>query len=447
MSKIYVIGHVNPDADSIASAMGYAWFLSATNGEDYVPARAGPINRQTGWVLEQLGLKAPEFLADASPRFESVTQRLDTVTPDRSLREAWILANRTGFAAPVVDSEGHPVSLITGMSLFSYLGQIVSPHLSQDDVALRDLFERPCVEAGDKDVQKFQASSRIRDSLPRILRVERNEFWVVDEAGRYMGICRQRNLLNPPRHKLILVDHNEVGQALGSLDEADILEVLDHHRLGNPPTRIPIRFRVDVVGSTSTLVSERIENEGMSAPPPLAGLLLAGLISDTLLHTSPTTTPRDKIAADRLGRWAFVGGSPLEGETLQSFGEQVLRAGTDFSIRDPSSAVQSDLKIYDTEDQRFGVAQVEVTDFVEISDQLLALGEALDQLRDQENLDFAVLMVTDIVGGSSRLIFQGDVPFADELPYRRLSDGSFGADEVVSRKKQLLPVLLALLEA
>jgi manganese-dependent inorganic pyrophosphatase len=446
MSKIYVIGHVNPDTDSIAAAMGYAWFLSATNGDDYIPARAGPINRQTAWVLKRLDLKAPELLADASPRFESVAQRLDTVTPDRSLREAWILANRTGFAAPVVDLEGQPISLITGMSLFSYLGKIVGPRLSKGDVVLSELFERSCAEAGDQDVPKFQAGSRIRDSLPRILRVERNEFWVVDEAGRYVGVCRQRNLLNPPRHQLILVDHNEIGQALGSLDEADILEVLDHHRLGNPPTRIPIRFRVDVVGSTSTLVSERIENEGMSAPPSLAGLLLAGLISDTLLHTSPTTTSRDRAAADRLGRWTFVGGSPLEGETLQSFGEQVLRAGTDFSIRDPSSAVQSDLKIYDADEQRFGVAQVEVTDFVEISDQLVPLGEALDHLRDHESLDFAVLMVTDIVGGSSRLIFRGDVPFTDELPYRRLPDGSFAAEEVVSRKKQLLPVLFALLE-
>jgi manganese-dependent inorganic pyrophosphatase len=446
MSKIYVIGHVNPDIDSIASAMGYAWFLTATEGDEYIPARAGPINRQTAWVLDRVELKAPELLADASPRFESVAQRLDTITPDRPLREAWILANRTGFAAPVVDQAGLPYSLITGMSLFDYLGKLVGPQLSQDDIPLRELFDRPCAEAGDKDVPKFQANSRIRDALPRILRGERNEFWVVDEENRYVGVCRQRHVLSPPRLQLILVDHNEIGQALGSLDEADLIEVLDHHRLGNPPTRIPIRFRVDIVGSTSTLVSERIENAGMSAPPALAGLLLAGLISDTLMHTSPTTTGRDKAAADRLGRWTFVGGSPLEDETLQSFGEQVLHAGTDLSIRDPSSAVQADLKIYDAEDKRFGVAQVEVTDFVEISDQLVPLGEALDHLRDREVLDFAVLMVTDIVGGSSRLIFRGKIPFADELPYRKLPDGSFSAEEVVSRKKQLLPVLLALLE-
>jgi manganese-dependent inorganic pyrophosphatase len=385
-------------------------------------------------------------LTDASPRFEAVTQRLDTVTPDRPLREAWTLANRTGFVVPVVDQNGLPVSLITGISLFNYLGKVVGPHLDSGDVQLGELFDRPCTEAGDADVPKFQGGSRIRDSLPRILREERNEFWVVDEAGRYLGICRQRNLLNPPRLKLILVDHNEVGQALGSLDEADLLEVLDHHRLGNPPTRLPIRFRVDIVGSTSTLVSERIERAGLSSPPDLAGLLLAGVISDTLMNTSPTTTDRDREASERLARWAFVGGGPLDGENLESYGEKVLNVGTGLATRDPKDVVQGDLKIYDTSKGRFGVAQVEVTDLVRISDQINPLNDALDQLREQRALDFTVLMVTDIVGGSSRLLLSGDISFVDELPYRRLQDGSFSAEDVVSRKKQLLPVLLALLE-
>jgi manganese-dependent inorganic pyrophosphatase len=123
---------------------------------------------------------------------------------------------------------------------------------------------------------------------------------VVDEDGRYRGICRQRDALNPPRLNIILVDHNEPGQALGALNEANLIEILDHHRLGNPPTNTPIRFTVDTVGSTSTLVCEHIAEAGLSAPPPLAGLLLAGLLSDTLVLTSPTTTPRDHKAAERL---------------------------------------------------------------------------------------------------------------------------------------------------
>jgi len=253
-------------------------------------------------------------------------------------------------------------------------------------------------------------------------------------------------LLNPPRQKLILVDHNEAGQALSSLDEADLLEVLDHHRLGNPPTHLPIRFRVDIVGSTSTLVSERIESTGLSAPPSLAGLLLAGLISDTLMLTSPTTTERDRKAVARLSRWAFVGGGPLAGESQESYGRQVLQAGAGLTTREPGEVITSDLKIYDSEGKHFGIAQVEVTDLVEVVEHLESLGQALEDLRDQRNLDFALLMITDIVGGASRLVLRGGSSLFELLPYARLEDRSFLAEGVVSRKKQLLPTLLALLE-
>jgi manganese-dependent inorganic pyrophosphatase len=332
------------------------------------------------------------------------------------------------------------------MSLFGYLSDMVGPHLDRKEVLLAEIFDRPCGEVADREVPEFNASARIRDALPRILREERNEFWVVDDNGHYVGVCRQRNLLNPPRQKLILVDHNEAGQALSSLDEADLLEVLDHHRLGNPATHSPIRFRVDIVGSTSTLVSERIESAGLSATPALAGLLLAGVLSDTLVLRSPTTTARDRAAAGRLGRWAFVSGGPLEGGDIESYGRQVLDAGAGLATRDPWQVVTGDLKIYDAEGKHFGIAQVEVTDLVEMGDQMDELRDALQELRDQRGLDFAMLMITDIVGGASRLLLRGEPALLDLLPYPRMDDGTFVAEDVVSRKKQLLPVLLALLE-
>ena len=447
MGRIYVVGHVNPDTDSIASAMGYAWFrASRSEDDDVIAVRAGPINEQTAWVLDRLGLKAPDLLADASPHFEAVAQRYDSVTPERPLREAWTIANRTGTVAPVVEADGHPYGLITGFSLFRSLNRLLGSHPEQQGMTISELFELPSGEACDEGVPKFKAGSRIRDALPRILRGERNDFWVVDEEGRYLGVCRQRDLLNPPRLRLILVDHNEIGQSVGSLDEADLLEVLDHHRLSNPPTRLPIRFRVDPVGSTSTLVSERIEDEGMSAPPELAGLMMAGLISDTLLLTSPTTTERDHRAIERLARWAFVGGSPLEGETIESFGRELLKVGAGLRTREPDHVVNGDLKVYDATGYTFGIAQVEVTDLVELEDELGGLEKALGKLRDQRGLDFTMLMVTDIVDGSSRILLKDPPPALSELPYRRLPDGSLEARGVVSRKKQLLPAVLALLE-
>jgi manganese-dependent inorganic pyrophosphatase len=444
--RTYVIGHVNPDTDSIASAMGYAWLLKERDGMDAVAARAGAINPQTTWILKRLGADAPLLLTDASPRFESVTRRLDTTRPDSPLREGWGIASRTGGVAPVVNDDGTPFGLITGFSLFNYLGKFIGPHPNLQEMRLAEILDLTCREVADIDVPCFQAGTRIRDVINRILREEHNDFLIIDEKGQYVGVSRQRDVLNPPRLRVILVDHNEPGQALGALEEAELVEILDHHRLGNPSTHIPIRFTVDIVGSTSTLVSERIEDAGLSAPPDLASMLLAGLLSDTLILSSPTTTERDCRAAERLGRWAFVRSSPLAGETVQSFGKQVIQAGAGLSTRDPQDIVSTDLKLYEAGGLKFCIAQVEVTDLLQLDEHLEALKSALNELRERRGLDFALLMVTDIVGNSSRLVPVNAPLVLDDLPYLRQPDGTFQADGMVSRKKQLLPVVLGLLE-
>lgn len=447
-SPIYVTGHVNPDTDSIASAMGYAWLLCERDAADAVAARAGAINTQTAWALRTLGLDAPLLLTDASPRFESVVRRYDTTQPDRPLREAWAIANRTGGVAPLVNPDQTPFGLITGESLFAFLGKMVGPHLRNQEVRIKELLELPSRSAADTHVISFQASTRIRDVLQRLLREDRDEFFVVSEKGQYVGICRQRDLLNPPRMRLVLVDHNEAQQSVGSLEEAELLEILDHHRLGNPSTHVPIKFTVDIVGSTGTLVSEQIEQAGLSAPPELAGMLLAGLVSDTLILTSPTTTDRDRQAAERLMRWAFVNGSVLSNETIQSFGKQVLAASAGLGTREPEDVVQSDMKIYSSGGYQFAIAQAEVSDLYEVSERLDDLEQALNKLRDARGLDFAMLMVTDVVRSSSRLLMTEPSPgILQDLPYLPQQDGTWFAEGVVSRKKQLLPGVLSLLEA
>ena len=443
---VYVIGHVNPDTDSIAAAMGYAWLLRERDGLDTVAARAGAVNPQTSWVLKFLGLEPPSLLTDASPRFESVMRRLDTTTPEKPLRDAWAIASRTGGVAPVVNPDGTPFGLMTGRSLFAFLSKVVGPHPRRGDITVNEILELPCNQAVDQSVPCFNSSTRIRDVLNRILREEGDEFWVLDDDGRYAGICRQRDLLNPPRIKVILVDHNEAHQALGALEEAELVEILDHHRLGNPSTFTPIKFTVDIVGSTSTLVSERTEDAGLSAPPALAGVMLAGLLSDTLILTSPTTTERDRLAAERLARWAFVGGSPLANETIKAYGQKVLASGAGLGSRAPREIVTTDMKVYQAGDIQFAIAQAEVSDLYEVTEHLVTLNKALDELRDSKGLNFAMLMVTDVVRGSSRLLMDGAPHSLDDLPYPPLQDGTRLAEGVVSRKKQLLPVVLSLLE-
>ena len=161
----------------------------------------------------------------------------------------------------------------------------------------------------------------------------------------------------------------------------------------------------------------------------------------------PTTTPRDKEAADRLARWAFVGGSPLKGETIDNYGRAVLSAGSGLENRDPKDIVNNDIKPYEAGGYKFAIAQAEVTDPMQLSEHLPKLQAALNGLRDQRGLDFAILLVTDVVRGSSRLLLSSSAPpILDDLPYPPLPDGTRDAPGVVSRKKQLLPVVLGLLE-
>lgn len=443
--QIYVVGHINPDTDSIASAMGYAWMRRERDGEDTVAARAGALNAQTAWVLKTLNIDPPTLLTDASPRFGSVMHRFDTIRPDSQLGAAWILASKTGGLAPVVGEDGIPLGIVNGMSLFKYFTETLGPQ--PGDTTVREMMSATCTEAMDTTVPKFSGNAHIRDSLNKLLRDEHNDYWVVDENGTYMGIAHQREVINPPRLKIILVDHNEPRQAIAALEEAELLEILDHHRLGNPHTHQPIRFTVDIVGSTSTLVTEQTAEAGLSMPPPLAGTLLAGLLSDTLILTSPTTTPRDHAAAEKLARWAFVGGSPLKGETLESYGKAILSAGAGLSNRDPKDVVSTDIKSFEGGGFKFAVAQVEVTDILQLTEHLDPLKHALNDLRDKRGLDFAMLLVTDVVRGTSRLLLSAEAPTVlNDLPYPPTPDGTRDAQGVVSRKKQLLPAVLGLLE-
>ncbi len=445
-SAIYVIGHVNPDTDSISSAIGYAWLLRERDGADTVAARSGVINKQTAWILDFLGIEIPHLLTDASPRFESVARRYDTTTPDQPLNHAWAIASRTGGIAPIVSQDGIPYGLINGSSLFNLLNQMVGPNPQHKETTLNEILELPSSQAADVEVDKFNYNIRIRDLLKKVLREERNEFWVVDDNGKYLGIVRHRDLLNPPRLKLILVDHNEAQQAVSSLEEAELIEILDHHRLGNPPTNSPIKFTVEPVGSTSTLVTEQMAEAGLAPSPEIAGLLMAGIISDTLNLISPTTTKRDHDALLRLSRWAFIPTSKLKDENLESFAEKVLAAGTGLGSQPPDEIVSSDIKVYSTGEYKFIISQVEVSDSYELDKYLDPLLEALKKLRESKGLDFAVLMITDVVRGSSNLLLENPPAILADLPFRRESDGTFSAKDLVSRKKQLVPAILSLLE-
>src|SRR5512136_1789584 len=300
IAPVYVIGHVNPDTDSIAAAMGYAWLLRQRDDRNALAARAGALNPQTAWALKTVELEPPAYLADASPRFERISRTLPPILPDRPLREAWAVASAGNTGAPIVEADGTPLGLVTGHSVFQFFSHLVEERVDLENVSVARILGVPCREAVDRDVPRFTQHMRVRDGRARVVREERDDFLVTDDDGKYFGICRTPDVLNPPRMQLILVDHNEARQAIGALEEADLVEVLDHHRLGNSPTHMPIPFTVDPVGSTATLVTERIQAAGLQPGAKLAGILLAGILSDTLVLKSPTATPRDGDAAQWL---------------------------------------------------------------------------------------------------------------------------------------------------
>lgn len=439
-SPLYVVGHRNPDMDAVASAIGYAWLLRARDGAETVPARAGALNAQTQFALEHFGEPVPVLLEDAAPRFRAIANPIEPLTPDTPLSAAWQLSAKTQRAAPIVEPDGTPVGLVTGRSVFEFLSQ----RLDMTYAVFGKLINVPCGEACERDVPRFLATDRISDHRDSILRTQRDDFWVVDGQGKYVGICTRADMLHPPRLRLVLVDHNEPAQAVGGLSEAEVLEVLDHHRIGAINTTVPINFHVDVVGSCSTLVSERMRLARLDPPREVAGVLLSGVISDTLLFKSPTTTPRDRASAIWLA-WHAFGVSEAE-DALQAYGEALLRAGADVSGRSAQDMVTADFKAFEANNVRFGVAQVEVTSYNAVRDRMDEIRAALGELQTQRNLHFAALMITDIVQNNSLLVCVGEPRYLERLPFSRKGEGVWDMPGVVSRKKQLLPTLLGIVQ-
>ncbi len=440
-----VIGHRNPDMDAIASAVGYAWYLNQ-NGGSYTAARTGPVNAQTEYALKRFNVDAPALVTDVRARVGDVLELLPVLHRGQTILEACQNIARTRRAAPILDEANKPLGLLSGAGLFANLVDALS---SASVLALAKEFDRPADSAVDEGTVILNGEEFIADVSPQILRSDQDDFLVVDGNGRYVGLSRKSNLLSPPRRRVVMVDHNELTQAVPGLEEAEVIEVLDHHRLNTVPTSIPIRFTIDTVGSCSTLVTERTIERNLVLPSGVAGLLLCGILSDTLVFKSPTATPRDQAAATQLGRMAGLYPANAEADeinaALTELGEALLQAGAGLGARPADEIVSSDVKFYEVGNLKAGVAQVEVTDFREIAGRSEALCSELTKMMDSQKLALALLMITDVVRGNSRLLVVGQPRVISALPYAHIAENMLDAPGVMSRKKQLLPVVLAAL--
>ncbi len=288
---IYVVGHQRPDTDAIASALGFAWYLSQIEPEnDIQAARAGQPGKQALFALKRFELANPLFLAGVAPTFGHAAIRQTSVRPTDGIPAAMMRVAEGDRVIPLVDENNKPAGVVTSLALArAYTAPVnIMYTLAQPSSSLA---EQP---------QMYYSRDKISDHRNSLLRSEIDDFLVISDDGEYVGVATRRRILEPPRARLYLVDHNELGQAVTDAEEAEIIGVLDHHRLGNSPTASPIPFVVDVVGSTSTLVAEHCNTAGLVPPQGLAGMLLSGVLSDTLVFRSPTTTPRDKVIAEWL---------------------------------------------------------------------------------------------------------------------------------------------------
>ena len=534
---LYVIGHRNPDTDSICSAIGHAHLKQAL-GEPAVPARAGKLNAETRFVLERFGVDSPVLISDLYPRARDIMAPvLVTILPDQTLRELGrMMRENDGKSAAVIDEKGSLLGIVSlGDLARRYFEELEMPDLASAGVTFHGILavldgkiavagdmdrgvrgkiwiaaakaetfrsligEGDIALAGDREEAQlklldcgidalvltgnapagnelrekaaskgilvfqtrfdtYTAARLINQSIPVRVIMQKNVVsfrpadlvsdirettvrtrfrnYPVTENGRIIGMINRERLIAPEREKVILVDHNEKTQAVAGIEEAHIIEIIDHHRLGGLETGEPIFIRHDPVGSTSTIVANMHWHRNVEIPLNVSGLLLAGILSDTLLFKSPTSTPQDREAAKRLAE--------IAGIDLTEFGMAVLRAGSRFNGLESEEIIRYDLKEFQIADYRVSISQINVMDAADIlAKRSEGLGGALSMVRQKEGYDISLLMVTDILQETTHLLHAGrPVSLLRRAFGEESTDTTFVLQGTMSRKKQVVPPLV-----
>ena len=290
----------------------------------------------------------------------------------------------------------------------------------------------------DRKFASINADLRLGDLRRKIAASNTPAYMVVDDEGKLQGILTKTDILKPVKTRLVLVDHNEMTQAVPGAADVTIAEIIDHHRLGSLNTQQPILFINEPVGSTCTIVADLFRREGLTPSPEIAGIMMSGIISDTLHLNSPTSTEKDASLLAWLSTIANVNSGELA-STIFSSGSVILAAS-------PEKVIRSDFKIYEDLGVRFSVSQVEELGFGNFWLHAKTLAAALQQVSDAEHLAFASLLITDINTQNSLLLVKGDAEFIGHVTYPHVEqDEIFDLPGIVSRKKQLIPYITSVL--
>ena len=539
--KVWVVGHKNPDTDSICAAISYAYLKNQSGDKKtYVAKRAGAVNEETRYVLERFGVEEPPLVTYAGAQIKDINIRKTAgVSNQISLKRAWELMKKLEVVTlPVTNQFGKLEGVIVTKDIAtSYMdvldncvlskartqyktiaetidgevyagnehahfvrGKVViatsnpeymADYIEDDDlVILGDREEAQmqairsnasCIIIGGglevaEEVKKlaekrdcviittpfdtFSVARLINQSMPIkqymtrrelvtfdiddyvddvkdvMSRVRHRDFPVLGSNGNYVGMISRRNLMNMQKKQIILVDHNEKSQAVDGIGEAEILEIIDHHRLGSLETVSPVYFRNQPLGCTSTIIYQMYQEQRVEIPKEIAGLLLSAIISDTLMFRSPTCTPFDKGVAKRLAEIADV--------DIEDHAKKMFRAGSDFKNKTTEEIFYQDFKIFHTEDCDFGVAQISAMSGEELEQIGEQLRPFLPQVLGEKRLNMVYVMLTDILEESSKIIFAGEDAgkiLAHAFKKQEDADGIL-LDGIISRKKQMIPNLL-----
>jgi manganese-dependent inorganic pyrophosphatase len=272
----------------------------------------------------------------------------------------------------------------------------------------------------------------------QISKIQQSMFPVVDDNGKLVGVLSKSDLVNPPKPQLILVDHNELSQAVQGAEEAEILEVLDHHRIGGSlRTSQPIKFINDPVGSTCTLVARQFRAAGISPSAGIALCMASGIISDTLFLRSPTTTDVDRNCLDWLAGFCDI--------DLKEYAQEFFAVGSSLRSSSPRDVIREDCKEFEEQGQQFSISQIEEIGFELFWNRKEELRQALKEMARERKLQFSALLVTDIVSNGSLLLMSSEPSSWEDVNFPQVDVHLYQLDGVVSRKKQLLPLIARLM--
>jgi len=441
MSKrtVIVIGHKNPDVDSIASALAYTRLKHLEGDTNVVAGTAGEINRETGFVLQRMGLAPPVRVTDVRARVKDLLDEEEAAVlrPGMRLQEAGdFLRNRNFKTLAVVDSDRRLLGLVTigdlAMLLLDGLADLRSPEETGDRV--QSIFNTPLSQIMKTDnLVFFDDHDSVADAREMMLKTRFRNYPVIDDDNRYLGMISRYHLLSMRRKQVILVDHNEKAQAVDGVEEAEILEVIDHHRVGDLESITPIYFRNEPVGATCTLIAEMYQEKGQVPEKAMAGLLLAGILSDTMIFRSPTTTPKDR----RMAQWLAT----LSHLEIEAWGREIFREASPLDINDTRMTINEDLKEYKYGNMTFAVAQIETADISLLQKHIPVIRETMQEISQTRGYDLMFLMVTDIFLEGTQLLVAGDRSELGARIFGQTPQDEIFLQGVLSRKKQIVPMI------